>query len=100
VHEVKGLGVVGQQPQLKPGEQFEYTSGSAIATMVGTMRGTYHMVAQDGTEFEAAIPEFTLSVPRILQGVCAACRAAPPWSAKRSNRRAPTPIRPPAAAKP
>lgn len=66
VHEVKGLGVVGQQPLLKPGEHYEYTSGSAIATMVGTMRGTYQMIAEDGTQFDAEIPEFTLSVPRVL----------------------------------
>lgn len=66
VQEVRGKGVVGEQPHLKPGESFEYTSGSAIATPVGTMRGTYQMVADDGTEFDAAIPEFTLSMPRVL----------------------------------
>ena len=67
VIEVKGLGVVGEQPLLKPGESFEYTSGTAIATAVGTMRGTYQMVADDGTAFDAPIPEFTLSIPRVLQ---------------------------------
>ena len=66
VQEVKGLGVVGQQPVLKPGESFEYTSGACIPTPVGTMRGTYQMVAEDGTTFEAPIPPFTLSVPRTL----------------------------------
>lgn len=66
VQEVRGLGVVGAQPLLKPGESFEYTSGTAIATPVGTMRGSYQMVADDGTRFDAAIPEFTLSVPRVL----------------------------------
>ena len=66
VQEVRGLGVVGNQPNLQPGETFEYTSGAAIATPVGTMRGTYQMVAEDGTRFEADIPEFTLSVPRVL----------------------------------
>ena len=66
VQEVKGLGVVGQQPVLKPGERFEYTSGASIPTPVGTMRGTYQMVANDGTRFEATIPQFTLSVPRVL----------------------------------
>ena len=74
VQEVKGQGVVGAQPKLKPGESFEYTSGSmlatpvgtAIATPVGTMRGSYQMVADDGTRFDASIPEFTLSVPRVL----------------------------------
>ena len=66
VQEVRGLGVVGSQPLLKPGESFEYTSGTAIATPVGTRRGTYQMVAEDGTQFDATIPEFTLSVPRVL----------------------------------
>ena len=66
VQEVRGLGVVGAQPTLQPGEQFEYTSGASIATPVGTMRGTYQLVAADGTRFEATIPQFTLSVPRIL----------------------------------
>ncbi len=64
--EVKGLGVVGEQPLLRPGESFEYTSGTAMATPVGTMRGTYQMVAEDGNKFDAEIPVFTLSMPRIL----------------------------------
>src|SRR5919108_4550331 len=66
VQEVRGLGVVGAQPLLQPGERFEYTSGASIATSVGTMRGSYQMVAEDGTRFEAEIPQFTLSVPRVL----------------------------------
>ena len=66
VQEVRGLGVVGAQPLLQPGESYEYTSGTSIATPVGTMRGSYQMLAADGTRFEAAIPEFTLSVPRVL----------------------------------
>ena len=66
VQEVRGLGVVGAQPVLRPGESFEYTSGTSIATPVGTMRGSYQMVAEDGTRFEAPIAEFTLSVPRVL----------------------------------
>ncbi|HLS86621.1 MAG TPA: Co2+/Mg2+ efflux protein ApaG [Burkholderiales bacterium] len=66
VQEVRGLGVVGAQPLLQPGESFEYTSGAAIATPVGTMRGSYQMLAGDGRRFEAPIPEFTLSVPRVL----------------------------------
>lgn len=66
VQEVRGMGVVGEQPTLKPQESFEYTSGTAIATPVGTMRGTYQMVAEDGTAFDAQIPEFTLSIPRVL----------------------------------
>ena len=66
VQEVKGEGVIGEQPFLRPGESFEYTSGTAIATPVGTMRGTYQMVGEDGVEFDAPIPEFTLSMPRVL----------------------------------
>ena len=66
VQEVKGPGVVGQQPVLKPGESFEYTSGASIPTAVGTMRGSYQMVAEDGTAFDAPIPPFTLSIPRTL----------------------------------
>lgn len=64
--EVRGLGVVGEQPFLKPGESFEYTSGTSVATPVGTMRGSYQMVAEDGQKFDAEIPEFTLSMPRVL----------------------------------
>jgi ApaG protein len=66
IQEVSGLGVVGEQPYLRPGESFQYSSGSSIATPVGTMRGTYQMVAEDGTKFDASIPEFVLSVPRVL----------------------------------
>ena len=66
VQEVRGLGVVGEQPFLKPNESFEYTSGTAIATPVGTMKGSYQMVAEDGKNFDAPIFEFTLSIPRVL----------------------------------
>lgn len=66
VQEVRGIGVVGEQPTLRPGESFEYTSGSSLSTIVGTMRGSYQLTAEDGTRFEAVIPEFTLSVPRVL----------------------------------
>jgi ApaG protein len=66
VQEVRGLGVVGEQPLLQPGQSYEYTSGTSIATAVGTMKGAYQMVAADGTRFDAPIPEFTLSVPRVL----------------------------------
>jgi ApaG protein len=66
VQEVRGEGVVGEQPVLRPGESFEYTSAAAIATPVGTMRGTYQMVGQDGVRFDAEIPEFALSMPRVL----------------------------------
>lgn len=66
VQEVRGLGVVGEQPRLLPGESFQYTSGTVIATPVGTMRGSYRMATEDGFEFDAPIPEFTLTVPRVL----------------------------------
>lgn len=66
VQEVRGLGVVGQQPLLQPGESFEYTSGTSFSTPVGTMKGTYQMIATDGTHFEAEIPEFVLAIPRVL----------------------------------
>ena len=66
VQEVRGLGVVGNQPLLQPGEKFEYASGTAMETPVGTMRGTYQMVSEDGTQFDAEIPEFVLSMPRTL----------------------------------
>ena len=66
IEEVRGLGVVGEQPKLEPGQSFEYSSGCPLATPVGTMRGEYQMNAADGHQFEARIPEFTLSVPRVL----------------------------------
>ena len=64
--EVRGLGVVGEQPLLGPGETYRYTSSCQIETPVGTMRGSYQMTAADGTLFEAEIPEFTLAMPRVL----------------------------------
>jgi ApaG protein len=66
VEEVRGEGVVGEQPRLEPGEAFTYTSGAVLQTAVGTMEGSYHMSGDDGTEFDAPIPPFTLSVPRTL----------------------------------
>ena len=66
VQEVRGDGVVGEQPWLRPGEQFEYTSGAVLETNVGTMQGSYAWVADDGTQFDAPIPAFTLSIPRTL----------------------------------
>ncbi|HEX4586057.1 MAG TPA: Co2+/Mg2+ efflux protein ApaG [Burkholderiaceae bacterium] len=66
VEEVRGPGVVGEQPHLEPGEAFEYTSGCPLPTPFGSMRGTYQCVADDGTPFEVAIPEFLLTVPRTL----------------------------------
>lgn len=66
VQEVRGLGVVGHQPLLAPGEEFEYTSGCQLATAVGTMRGCYQMTAEDGVQFEAPVETFILSMPRVL----------------------------------
>jgi ApaG protein len=66
VEEVRGEGVVGEQPRLQPGEQYSYTSGAVLDTQVGTMRGAYVFHADDGTDFEVPIPEFVLSVPRTL----------------------------------
>ncbi len=59
--EVKGAGIVGEHPNLKPGESYQYTSASVLITPVGTMEGSYRMRAEDGTEFKAIIPTFTLS---------------------------------------
>lgn len=66
VQEVKGEGVIGEQPYLKPGEGFQYTSGTFMSTPVGTMQGSYQMVADDGEKFDAVIPSFTLAVPNVL----------------------------------
>lgn len=67
VQEVRGDGVVGEQPHLKPGQGFRYSSGTMIATPVGAMQGTYQMVADDGERFDAPIPPFRLAMPGILQ---------------------------------
>jgi len=64
--EVEGEGVVGEQPTLKPGEGFRYTSGAVIETPVGTMHGSYKMLAEDGETFDTDIPQFVLSAPRVL----------------------------------
>lgn len=64
--EIKGLGVVGAQPLLNPNEHYEYTSGTVINTPMGEMHGTYQMVAEDGTQFDAIIPVFKLCMPRVL----------------------------------
>lgn len=66
IQEVKGKGVVGEQPVIKPGQSFEYTSGTVLATQVGTMSGSYQMQVVDGGEFSVPIPQFVLSVPRVL----------------------------------
>lgn len=66
VQEVRGEGVVGEQPVLAPGGSFEYTSGCVLETPVGTMHGSYQMVADDGNGFDADIPAFRLAVPNVL----------------------------------
>ncbi|MBL7003360.1 MAG: Co2+/Mg2+ efflux protein ApaG [Gammaproteobacteria bacterium] len=66
VQEVRGDGVVGEQPVLKPGEHFKYTSGTMLETPVGTMHGSYGMEDENGESFKAQIAEFILSQPRVL----------------------------------
>ncbi|MCU6435160.1 Co2+/Mg2+ efflux protein ApaG [Undibacterium sp. Jales W-56] len=66
VEEVQGLGVVGHQPFLQPGQSFEYSSGTQLKTPQGSMKGSYFCVAEDGHRFDAPIPEFVLSLPRTL----------------------------------
>lgn len=64
--EVRGEGVVGEHPYLKPGESYRYTSGTVLDTPVGTMQGSYQMVADDGSRFDAEIPVFGLATPHVL----------------------------------
>jgi ApaG protein len=66
VQEVRGEGVVGEQPYIKPGQGFRYSSGAVLETPVGTMQGSYQMVADSGLTFDAPIPAFRLAVPGIL----------------------------------
>jgi len=66
IQEVKGKGVIGEQPYLKPGESFQYTSGTMMETPVGSMQGTYQMVADDQHHFDAIIEPFTLALPKML----------------------------------
>lgn len=66
VQQVEGEGVVGEQPWLRPGERFQYTSGAVLETDLGTMEGSYSLIADDGMQFDAPIPAFTLTVPRTL----------------------------------
>lgn len=66
VQEVRGDGVVGEQPRLAPGEGFQYTSAAVIETPVGSMYGSYQMIADDGHRFDARIPAFSLSVPNVV----------------------------------
>ena len=64
--DVKGEGVIGEQPHIEPGEEFQYTSGTMIETSLGTMKGSYQMIDDDDNYFDALIPEFVLTVPRII----------------------------------
>ncbi|MEQ1836858.1 MAG: Co2+/Mg2+ efflux protein ApaG [Candidatus Nitrotoga sp.] len=66
VEEVRGQGVIGEQPLIRPNQGFEYTSGAVLSTQVGTMSGSYQMQAEDGSRFDVPIPQFVLSVPRVL----------------------------------
>ena len=66
VQEVRGDGVVGEQPYLKPGQGFRYSSGAVLETPVGTMQGSYQMVADDGQQFDAPIAPFRLAMPGVL----------------------------------
>lgn len=66
VQEVSGDGVVGEQPHLNPGEQFRYSSGAVLETPVGSMQGRYRMKTDNGLDFDAPIPAFTLAVPGLL----------------------------------
>ena len=84
VKETRGDGVVGEQPYLKPGQGFRYSSGAVIETPVGTMQGSYQMVADDGQQFDAPIAPFRLAMP----GVLALGRPGPPWLRWRCTRSA------------
>lgn len=66
VQQVSGDGVVGEQPRLSPGETYRYSSGAVLETPVGAMQGSYRMQADDGIDFDAPIPPFTLAVPGML----------------------------------
>jgi len=64
--EVKGMGVVGEQPLISPGESYQYSSGAVLETVVGTMQGSYHMQGGDGVAFDVEIPMFSLALPNVL----------------------------------
>jgi len=66
IQDVKGEGVIGEQPEIKPGEEFQYTSGTMIETSFRTMKGRYHMIDDEDNYFDAVIPEFVLSIPRVI----------------------------------
>jgi ApaG protein len=64
-HSVEGEGVVGEQPMIEPGASFDYVSGCPLSTPTGSMQGTYHMIGEDGSAFDVAIPKFTLIAPAV-----------------------------------
>lgn len=64
--EVKGMGVVGEQPLIAPGESYQYSSGAVLETVVGTMQGSYHMQGENGRGFEVTIPVFSLALPNVV----------------------------------
>jgi ApaG protein len=66
VEEVRGEGVIGEQPYMRPGQGFRYTSGTVLETPYGDMNGSYQMLADDGVEFDAEIPAFSLTMPNTL----------------------------------
>jgi|TARA_B100001564_G_C20599883_1_gene652179 ApaG protein len=66
IQDVKGEGVIGEQPDINPGEEFQYTSGTMIETSLGTMKGSYQMIDDEDNYFDAIIPEFVLTVPRVI----------------------------------
>lgn len=66
IEEVYGEGVVGEQPIIKPGEKYSYSSGAVLETEMGTMEGRYFMLSEHSDEFEVSIPKFLLSIPRVL----------------------------------
>ena len=66
IQDVKGEGVIGEQPDINPGEEFQYTSGTMIETSLGNMKGSYHMIDDEDNYFDATIPEFVLTVPRVI----------------------------------
>ncbi|UZK65999.1 Co2+/Mg2+ efflux protein ApaG [Sphingomonas sp. M1-B02] len=65
-HSVEGEGVVGEQPMIEPGASFDYVSGCPLSTPTGSMQGTYHMIAEDGSAFDVAIPSFALLAPAVM----------------------------------
>jgi ApaG protein len=66
-HTVEGEGVVGEQPMIAPGASFDYVSGCPLATPIGNMQGTYHMIGEDGSAFDVAIPKFALTAPAVAE---------------------------------